>query len=88
MAEAGTRGKATLLSAGWETANIGLPELTLRAGYLILEDKNDAKAKEFDFTLHYEYNDSLSFDFIYSDIKDKINDGAFNNIRFFANYSF
>jgi len=85
LADAGSDGKASIISVNWDASLVGLNNLTLGAGYLTLKDKNNKKSTESDFTASYELGDNLSLDVIYSKIK---NDNSFNNTRVFVNYTF
>jgi hypothetical protein len=88
LSEAGADGDVFAVSGEWDASVAGLDGLTLGAGYFTLNDSNDIEATELDLTASYAFNDNLSVDVIYSDIKDDITGDDFTNTRVFANYTF
>ncbi|BCD68711.1 OprD family outer membrane porin [Nitratiruptor sp. YY09-18] len=88
LAEGGVDADAWYVNAELDLGSFGVDGLTFGVGYLNLTDKNDVDSTEFDGYISYAFNDSLSFDLIYSDVDDDINGDNFTNTRFFVNYSF
>lgn len=90
LAEAGADGKAYIVGAEWDASVVGLEGLSFGTGYFTLEDRSGDKAHELDLSAEYAFNDNLSINAVYSDIKDgdNIAGGNFKNTRIFINYKF
>jgi len=72
--------------------NLGLDDLlegaSVDLAYAIFSNEGSDESREFDLSVGYEVDKSLSIDCIYSNIDDDINKDSFENIRVFANYQF
>ena len=88
ITEAGANGEAYIAAVSWAAGASVAEGLRLGLSYLQVSS-DEADASETDVTVSYMPRENLSFDLIYSDMKDKkVEEESFKNLRFFANYSF
>jgi hypothetical protein len=88
IAEAGPDGQALMATVSLDGA-AGITGSYLEVAVLHIEGDGGIKADEVDAVVGYAAGDDLTFDLIYSDIKDrKESSNSFGNLRFFANYQF
>ncbi|HHD72792.1 MAG TPA: hypothetical protein ENL02_02605 [Epsilonproteobacteria bacterium] len=88
IAEAGPDGQALMATVSLDGA-AGITGSYLEVAVLHIEGDGGIKADEVDTVVGYEAGEDLTFDLIYSDIKDrKESSNSFKNLRFFANYQF
>jgi len=87
LPDAGPDGKMYSLNTVWNVSSIGIEGISLSVGYFGLKSKNNKKSHENDISINYTYN-NLSFNAIYSNVDDKINNNSFKNIAAFMNYKF
>lgn len=89
ISEAEDNGEATLIGINWNLANIGLESLTFGVSYLNLQREIEKDINELDLSISYNNSSPLSFQIVYSNVKDKsYSERSFNNGRIFINYNF
>lgn len=88
IAEIGVNGKGIRYGIDVDGGEFGLNGFVFGAGYLEASG-DDADIEELDLVATFEVKDKLTFDFIYSDATDNLNDSnSFTNTRLFVNYKF
>ena len=88
VAEVGANGEGYRYGLELDVSEYGVDGLGLSVSYLDA-DGDDSDINEVDFVASYEASDNLTFDFIYSDATDNLDDSeSFKNTRFFVNYTF
>lgn len=85
LSEAGPDGNMILYTLEWDASVAGAEGLSLIVN---IDDHHGSQyhASEYDLAMEYTYSDRVNFSAIYSDVDDR--DDSFQNLRFFANYSF
>lgn len=88
MAEVGANGEAYRTGLEIDATKLGLNNLGFSISYFNAEGDN-SRLNELDITASYALTDHLSFDLVYGDVEDELDDAnSFTNTRAFVNYTF
>jgi hypothetical protein len=88
MAEVGADGEAYRYGLEFDIGAYGISGLEFGVSYLDAKG-DESDINEVDFVASFQVSDDLTFDFIYSDATDNLDDsGSFKNMRAFVNYGF
>ena len=85
LREAGANGNIILYTLEYNGENIGMEEWSITTN-IDAHHGNAYRAREYDVSVVYQYDEKSSLSLIYSHIEDR--ETSFQNLRLFANYAF
>jgi hypothetical protein len=89
LADVGADGEMMVYGLEWDASEALQSGVNIGLYGAMLEDAKKSHGREFDIVVNYSYDETLTFDAIYSTLDNsKISGDRFKNLRVFAKYSF